>query len=89
MSLKPEVEEPSPFLQRYLDYWEKNADVDHHEVDCPNPECDERLKIRRPPRGSGEMWDSLAECPYCNGMYFYESRPLRIDLAYKGKMERL
>ncbi|QBJ04464.1 hypothetical protein HOV23_gp109 [Pseudomonas phage Lana] len=87
MSLKPPVE--PTLLSRYLAYWDKNAHVDHHEVDCPNPECDERLKIRRPAKGSGEMWDSLAECPYCNGILFYESRPLRIDIAYKGKMERL
>lgn len=80
-------------IKRYEDYWQRCLDKDHHEVDCPNPtqhdgkdECDARLKIARPAKGSGEMWDSLATCPYCNGMFFYESRPLRIDVAFKGFM---
>lgn len=73
-------------IKAYLGYWEKTPDRARHEVDCPNPDCDERLKIAKPPMGSGEMWDSLAQCPYCSGMFFYESRPRRVELAYKGKM---
>lgn len=76
-------------LQRYLDYWSKHPQPAHHQVDCPNPACDEQLKIAKPPLGSGDMWDSLAECPYCNGLFFYESRPRRIDLAFKGKASAL
>lgn len=73
-------------LKRYLAYWEKHPDLGRHEVDCPNPDCDERLNIPKPPVGSGDKWDSLAQCPYCNGMFFYVSRPRRVELAYKGKM---
>jgi hypothetical protein len=83
----PVVEET--MAQRYEAYWQRNHMLDHHEFDCPNPDCDHRLKARRPAKGSGEMWDSLAECPYCNGIFFYESRPLRIDVSFKGKLERL
>lgn len=71
-------------IRRYEGYWAKRPDRPHHEIDCPNPCCDHRLKINRPAKGSGEMWDSLATCPYCNGTFFYESRPLRIDVAFKG-----
>lgn len=74
-------------IKAYLAYWAKKPDRAHHEVDCPNQDCDERLKIARPPMGSGEVWDSLAQCPYCSGMFFYESRPRRIELAYKGLMQ--
>lgn len=74
--------------QRYEAYWERNPHRLHHEIDCPNPACDRRLKLNRPPKGSGEMWDSLAECPYCEGTFFYESRPLRIDVAFKGFIGR-
>lgn len=83
-----EVEQPS-LLARYQSYWIKNHHQPHHAVDCPNPACDERLKVRRPAKGSGEMWDSLSQCPYCNGIYFYESRPLSIDLSFKGFMDRV
>lgn len=79
-------------IQRYEGYWERCKDKAHHQIDCPNPtrtpggedECSARLNISRPPKGRGEMWDSLATCPYCNGTFFYESRPLRIDVAFKG-----
>lgn len=71
-------------IARYETYWAKQPNRAHHEIDCPNESCDHRLKINRPARGSGEMWDSLATCPYCNGTFFYESRPLRIDVAFKG-----
>lgn len=72
-------------IQRYEDYWQRCLTKAHHEIDCPNTGgCDHRLKIARPAKGSGEMWDSLATCPYCNGTFFYESRPLRIDVAFKG-----
>lgn len=70
--------------QRYETYWAKDLTRAHHELDCPNPACDKVLKIPRPPRGSGEMWDSLATCPYCNATFFYESRYLRVDAAFKG-----
>lgn len=73
-------------IQRYEAYWARQPDRAHHEIDCPNPACDHRLKINRPAKGSGEMWDSLATCPYCTGTFFYESRPLRIDVAFKGFM---
>lgn len=71
-------------IGRYLAYWDRNLYRNHHLIDCPNPCCDERLKIARPPKGSGDMWDSLATCPYCTGTFFYESRPLRIDVSFKG-----
>lgn len=71
-------------IQRYEAYWAKDLSRFHHEIDCPNDNCDHRLKINRPAKGSGDMWDSLATCPYCNGTFFYESRPLRIDVAFKG-----
>lgn len=74
-------------IKRYETYWAKDISRAHHELDCPNPhegECDTQLKIPRPPRGSGEMWDSLATCPYCNATFFYESRYLRVDAAFKG-----
>lgn len=71
-------------IERYEAYWAKRPDRSHHEIDCPAPFCDHRLKINRPERGSGEMWDSLATCPYCTGTFFYESRPLRIDVSFKG-----
>lgn len=77
--------EKAEAIQRYEEYWARNAAHNHHEIDCPNTTgCDHRLKIARPAKGSGEMWDSLATCPYCNGAFFYESRPLRIDAAFKG-----
>lgn len=76
-------------IKRYEEYWARRFDKDHHELDCTNPhegECDARLKIARPKRGSGEMWNSLGSCPYCNATFFYESRPRRIDAAFKGFM---
>lgn len=80
-------EDRASAIKRYEDYWAKDISRAHHQLDCTNPhegECDAQLKIPRPPRGSGEMWDSLATCPYCNATFFYESRPLRIDAAFKG-----
>ncbi|QYW06441.1 hypothetical protein uan_029 [Pseudomonas phage UAntarctica] len=74
-------------IAKYEEYWARCFDKDHHELDCTNPhegECEAVLKIARPPKRSGEMWDSLATCPYCNATFFYESRPLRIDAAFKG-----
>lgn len=74
-------------IKRYEDYWAKDISRAHHQLDCTSPhegECDAQLKIPRPPRGSGEMWDSLATCPYCNATFFYESRYLRVDAAFKG-----
>lgn len=71
-------------IRRYEDYWAKDLTRAHHELDCPNPTCDKVLKINRPPKRGGEVWDSLAECPYCNGTFFYESRYLRVDAAFKG-----
>lgn len=70
-------------IKRYEDYWAKDLTRAHHELDCPNPTCDKVLKINRPPK-RGEVWDSLATCPYCNGTFFYESRHLRVDAAFKG-----
>jgi hypothetical protein len=81
---KRSPEDKAAAIERYETFWNKRPDRAHHEIDCPNPACDCRLKINRPARGSGEMWDSLATCPYCNGTFFYESRPLRIDVAFKG-----
>jgi hypothetical protein len=79
------AEDKAAAIQRYEDYWQRCLTKSHHEIDCPNTGgCDHRLKIARPAKGSGEMWDSLATCPYCNGTFFYESRPLRIDVAFKG-----
>jgi len=71
-------------IKRYEAYWQRCNTKAHHEIDCPNEDCDHQLKIARPAKGSGEMWDSLATCPYCNGTFFYESRPLRIDVDFKG-----
>lgn len=74
-------------IKRYEDYWAKDISRAHHQLDCTNPhegECEAQLKIPRPPRGSGEMWNSLATCPYCNATFFYESRPLRLDAEFKG-----
>lgn len=71
-------------IERYEAYWAKQPDRSHHELDCPNPPCKAVLKINRPARGSGEMWDSLATCPYCNGTFFYESRFNRVDASFKG-----
>lgn len=77
-------EDKAAAIQSYESYWERQPGRLHHVIDCPNGACDQRLKIARPVRGSGDMWDSLATCPYCNGTFFYESRPLRIDVAFKG-----
>lgn len=80
-------EDKASAIKRYEDYWAKDISRAHHQLDCTNPhegECDAQLKIPRPPRGSGEMWDSLATCPYCNATFFYESRYLRVDAAFKG-----
>lgn len=80
-------EDKASAIKRYEDYWAKDISRAHHQLDCTNPhegECEAQLKIPRPPRGSGEMWDSLATCPYCNATFFYESRYLRVDAAFKG-----
>ncbi|AUM59701.1 hypothetical protein HOS55_gp099 [Pseudomonas phage PMBT3] len=71
-------------VARYEAYWAKDLTRSHHELDCPNTTCDKVLKIARPPKRGGEVWDSLATCPYCNGTFFYESRYLRVDAAFKG-----
>lgn len=71
-------------IQRYEAYWNKDLTRLHHHVPCPNPNCKDSLRINRPPKRSGDMWDSLATCPYCNGTFFYESRYGRIDMAFKG-----
>lgn len=84
MQDKRSPEDKGSAIQRYEAYWAKDLTRLHHEIDCPNENCDHRLKINRPAKGSGDMWDSLATCPYCNGTFFYESRPLRIDVAFNG-----
>ena len=81
---KRSPEDKAVAIARYETYWKRCFAKSRHHIDCPNEACDHKLKIARPERGSGEMWDSLATCPYCNGTFFYESRPLRIDVAFKG-----
>lgn len=83
---KRSPEDKAAAIARYETFWDKRPDRSHHELDCPNPPCKAVLKINRPARGSGEMWDSLATCPYCNGTFFYESRFNRVDAAFKGFM---
>ena len=81
---KRKPKEKAEAIARYETYWAKDLTRSHHELDCPNPTCDKVLKINRPPKRGGEVWDSLATCPYCNGTFFYESRYLRVDAAFTG-----
>ena len=81
---KRSAKDKAEAIARYETYWAKDLTRAHHELDCPNPTCDKVLKINRPPKRGGEVWDSLATCPYCNGTFLYESRYLRVDAAFKG-----
>lgn len=81
---KRSAKDKAEAIQRYEAYWAKDLTRLHHHVPCPNPACGESLRINRPPKKGGEMWDSLASCPFCNGTFFYESRHLGIELAFKG-----
>lgn len=81
---KRKPKEKAEAIARYEAYWAKDLTRLHHHVPCPNPACNENIRINRPPKKGGEMWDSLASCPFCNGTFFYESRHLGIELAFKG-----
>lgn len=74
-------------ITHYRDYWERNVRQLHHKADCVNPRCDAQLNIARPQDGSGDMWDSLAQCPFCDVMFFYESRPRSVALWARGWMK--
>ena len=72
-------------LKDYLAYWARNPGRHLHKAKCPNPSCNAELKFNRP-KDDEDEWDSLAECPYCHGMFFYVSKQSSIELYYKGKM---
>ncbi|MDX5979560.1 hypothetical protein [Vreelandella alkaliphila] len=54
--------------QRYTEYNNRLRADGHKLLAFPCPACDQAIETQAAP--AGDEWDTLANCPHCEAMYF-------------------
>ena len=72
---KERIEQYNDFIAR-----EASSGIKHLDFFCPH--CRFELKTAKP--GEGETWDSMTQCPSCDGMFFRSAYGSRVSLRVPG-----